>query len=131
LRDQDFALLRWMKPAGPSLLLDAKFVFLRGESIGARNARPAGVTGGSGRACLVVEQAYGPDFALYRAADVDEVVGDHTQPDPAVHSDEALEAAAVEAVSAFDHADAALASGAPFLTGTNASFVRVCARGSW
>jgi hypothetical protein len=36
---------------------------------------------------------------------------DHTKPNPAVHSDEAFEAATVEAVSAFNHADASLGSG--------------------
>ena len=33
--------------------------------------------------------------------------------DPAVHSDEALVAATIEAMSPFDHADAALGPGAP------------------
>ena len=49
------------------------------------------------------------------AADVDEIVGDDAEADPAFHSVVALVAAAVEAVPAFGHADAALASGAPFL----------------
>ena len=49
------------------------------------------------------------------AADVDESVGDDAEADPAFHSGVALVAAAVEAVSAFGHADAPLASGAPFL----------------
>ena len=42
--------------------------------------------------------------------DVDEVVGDDAEPDPALHSDSAFVAAAVEPVSPFDHADAPLAS---------------------
>src|ERR1700724_1389170 len=50
-----------------------------------------------------------------RTADVDDVVGDDAEPDPAVHSDESLVATTGEAVSALDHADASLASGAPFL----------------
>src|ERR1700680_2574441 len=49
------------------------------------------------------------------AADVDESVGDDAEPDPARHSGVALVAAAVESVPALDDADAALASGAPFL----------------
>ena len=48
-------------------------------------------------------------------ADVDEVVGDDAEPDPAFHSGVALVAAAVEAVSASGDADSCLASGAPFL----------------
>ena len=48
-------------------------------------------------------------------ADVDEVVGDHAEPDPALHAGIAFVAAAVEPVSPFDHADAPLASGPPFL----------------
>ena len=47
--------------------------------------------------------------------DVDEVVGDDAEPDPALHSDSAFVAAAVEPVSPFDHADAPLASGSPSL----------------
>ena len=49
------------------------------------------------------------------AADVDEIIGDDTESDPALHSGIALVAAAVEAVSAFEHTDASLASGPPFL----------------
>src|SRR5262249_54043702 len=48
-------------------------------------------------------------------SDVDEVVGDDAEADPTVHADETLVAAAVEAVSALDDADAPLASGAPLL----------------
>jgi hypothetical protein len=57
-------------------------------------------------------------------ADVDDIVGDHTEADPALHSDEAPVTAPVEAMSAFDHADAALTAGAPFLAncGTSAFF---------
>jgi hypothetical protein len=50
-----------------------------------------------------------------RATDVDDIVGDDPEADPAVHSEVALVAAAVEAMSPFDDADAPLASGAPFL----------------
>src|SRR5271169_5829398 len=42
-------------------------------------------------------------------------LGDDAEPDPALHSGIALVAAAAEPVSAFEHADASLASGAPFL----------------
>ena len=44
-----------------------------------------------------------------------DVIGDDTEADPAVHSDVPLVAATIEAVSSFDHADAALGSGAPLL----------------
>src|SRR5450432_19194 len=50
------------------------------------------------------------------AANVDEVVGDHAEADPALHPVIAFVSAAVEAMSAFDHTDATLAAGAPFLT---------------
>src|SRR5262245_32986731 len=52
---------------------------------------------------------------LHCAADVDDVVGDHAEADPALHSNEALVAAAVEPMSALSHTDASLAAGAPFL----------------
>src|SRR5271168_1308864 len=48
-------------------------------------------------------------------ADVEEIVGDDAEPDPTLHSGLALIAAAAEPVSPFDHADASLASGPPFL----------------
>src|SRR4249920_3697419 len=50
------------------------------------------------------------------AADGDEIVGDDAEAYPALHAGVALVAAAVEAMSALDHADAALAAGAPGLT---------------
>src|ERR1700730_17008511 len=49
------------------------------------------------------------------AADVDEVVGDHAETNPALHAGVAFVATAVETMSAFDDADAALTAGAPFL----------------
>src|SRR5215469_16421375 len=52
------------------------------------------------------------------AADVDEVVGDDAEADPAFHSSRSLVAATAEAVSPFDDADAPLASGAPLLAVT-------------
>ena len=52
---------------------------------------------------------------MHGVPDVDEVVGDHAEPDPAPHSGVAFVAAAVEAVPALDHADAALAAGPPLL----------------
>src|SRR5262245_51374382 len=51
-------------------------------------------------------------------ADIDEVVGDDAEADPAIHSDSSLVAATAEAVSSFDDADAPLASGAPLLAVT-------------
>src|ERR1700738_5087738 len=52
---------------------------------------------------------------FHGATDIDNIVGDDAEPDPTVHSDVALVAAAVEAIAPFDHADASLASGAPLL----------------
>ena len=54
-------------------------------------------------------------FVLQKSADVDELVGDHAKPDPALHADLAFVAATVEPVPPHDHADAPLASGPPFL----------------
>src|SRR5260370_26498840 len=48
-------------------------------------------------------------------ADVDEVVSDHAEPDPALHASIALVPGAVEPVPSLDDADAPLATGAPFL----------------
>jgi hypothetical protein len=67
-------------------------------SIAPSNAKPAGVSGGptkpgGGRDGL-------RDRVLFHGAtDVDDVVGDDAEADPAVHSDVALVTAAVEAVS--------------------------------
>src|SRR6267378_8272914 len=48
---------------------------------------------------------------FHGTADVDNVVGDHAEPDPTLHSGIAFVAAAIEPVSPLDHADASLASG--------------------
>jgi hypothetical protein len=66
---------------------------------------------------------YGRESFFYRAGGVDEVVGDYTEPDPAIHSDEAFVSASVESVPPLGHADAALASGPPFLAMRNRSAV--------
>src|SRR3982074_1128275 len=55
---------------------------------------------------------------FHGAANIDDVVGNDAETDPALHSSFALVATAVEPVSPFDHADAALASGAPLLAVT-------------
>ena len=57
------------------------------------------------------------------AADVDEIISDHTEADPALHSGIAFVAAAIETVSPLDHADATLASGAPFLAVAEPAFL--------
>ena len=48
-------------------------------------------------------------------SNVDEIIADHAEPDPALHPLFALVPAAVETVSPLGNADASLASGAPFL----------------
>src|SRR5262249_29663525 len=55
---------------------------------------------------------------FHSATDIDEVVGDHAEADPAIHSDRSLVAATAKAVSPLDHADSPLASGAPLLAVT-------------
>src|SRR5262249_43278574 len=50
------------------------------------------------------------------ATDVDDVIGDDAETNPAVHSDKSLVSAACEAVAPLGHADASFTSGAPFLT---------------
>ena len=50
------------------------------------------------------------------ATNIDEVVGNHAKADPALHPDLTLIPAAGETMPPLDDADAALASGAPFLT---------------
>src|SRR5215471_19821772 len=44
-----------------------------------------------------------------------EIVGDHAESDPTLHSIVALISTAIEAIAPLDHADASFASGAPFL----------------
>ena len=61
------------------------------------------------------EEGLRPRLLGHDAADVDEVVGDHPEADPALHPGITLVSAAIEPVPALDHADASLASGAPFL----------------
>jgi len=63
----------------------------------------------------LMERALSAGPFLHRPADVDDIVGDHTEADPTLHSDKALVTAPVEAMSAFNHADAPLTAGAPFL----------------
>ena len=60
---------------------------------------------------------------VQRSADVDEVVGDHAEPDPALHAGLAPVAAAREAVPALDDADASFAAGAPFLAVAEPAFL--------
>src|SRR6516164_9273481 len=55
-------------------------------------------------------------FLVDGAADVDEIIGDHAEPDPTLHPIFAFVATTIEPVSSLRHADAALASGTPFLT---------------
>ena len=52
---------------------------------------------------------------LDRATNIDEVVGNHPKPDPALHADLAPISAAVKTMPPLGDADAALAAGAPFL----------------
>ena len=49
------------------------------------------------------------------AADVDQVVGNHPEADPALDTGIPLVPAAIESMPSFDHADATLAAGPPFL----------------
>ena len=56
-------------------------------------------------------------------ADIDQVVGDHPEADPALHSVLSAVSAAVEAVAAFADADTAFASGAPSLPVAEPSLV--------
>src|SRR3974377_897783 len=51
----------------------------------------------------------------HEPTDVDKIVGDYAEGNPALHSDIGLVAAAIETISPLDHADAPLAAGAPFL----------------
>src|SRR5246127_2846186 len=77
---------------------------------------PAGDTGGGspkGRSCS--SGVFPCPFLVDGAADVDEIIGDHAEPDPTLHSIFAFVPTAVEAVSPLAHADAALAAGPPFL----------------
>src|SRR5690348_9649065 len=56
------------------------------------------------------------DHALLDGApEVDDIVGNHAEPNPAVHSEVTLVAASLEPVAPLDHADASLASDAPLL----------------
>jgi hypothetical protein len=56
------------------------------------------------------------------AADVDEVVGDDAEANPAIHSGRSLVAATAKALSPFDDADVPLASGALLLAVAEPSF---------
>ena len=58
----------------------------------------------------------------YSASNVDEIVGDHAEPDPTLHSVITFVSAATETVSLLGHADPSLASGSPFLALRNQRF---------
>ena len=49
----------------------------------------------------------------YGAADVDQIVGDHAEPNPAFDAGLAFVSAAVQSMSPLDHADAVLGAGPP------------------
>ena len=55
---------------------------------------------------------------MHGATDVDEVVGDDAEADPAIHPEGSLVPATAESVSPFDDADAPLAPGTPLLAAT-------------
>jgi hypothetical protein len=80
-------------------------------------AKPAGVTGGL-KNPMLASDLLSLGGLFHNIADVDEVVGDDTETNPAIHSGSSPVAATVEAVSPFDDADAPLASGAPLLAVT-------------
>ena len=63
-----------------------------------------------------------------RAANIDEIVCNHAEPDPALHAFVTFVPAAIEAMSALADADASLASGSPSLTVADPSSARVCAQ---
>jgi hypothetical protein len=62
-------------------------------------AKPAGVAGGCCRSAYWGRASFG-GVLVHCPADVDDVISDHAEGDPALHPDEALVAAAAEAMSA-------------------------------
>jgi hypothetical protein len=80
------------------------------------NAKPAGVAGGEGLKFLRLGEDGRLDGRTFHcAANIDEVVTDHTETDPALHSRISFVPTAIEPVPPLDHADASLASGPPLL----------------
>src|SRR5207302_9892660 len=79
----------------------------------ARRVRDRGVRAGPLWVALVLDCA----------TNIDEVVGNHSEPDPALHADLAPIAAAVEAMPPLGDADAALAPGPPFLAIAEPTFL--------
>jgi hypothetical protein len=74
---------------------------------------PLEETGSGFGARLGVVSAFGCDGEC--VADVDQVVGDDTEADPALDAGQAFVAAAVQAVASLQKADAAFTAGAPLL----------------
>src|SRR5215471_14505971 len=72
-------------------------------------------------------------FLTYGATNIDEIIGDHAESDPALHSVFAFVPTTVEPVSPLGHADAALAAGPPILAVTEPAllFARAGAQHSW
>src|SRR6516162_1918869 len=58
-----------------------------------------------------------------RASDINEIIRDHTEPDPAFHSIITFVPAAIETVAPLGDADASLGSGPPFLTLAEPAFL--------
>jgi hypothetical protein len=81
---------------------------------------PPGRAAGAGSGCGRV-QTLRSSLSAHHLADVDEIVGDHAESDPTLHSIVALISTAIEAIAPLDHADASFASGAPFLAVAEAS----------
>jgi hypothetical protein len=84
--------------------------------------RPTGRTGGPRNNWLTVQllNDRSGSFLLFLpagedSADVDEVIADHAETDPALHSAITLVAASVEPVTTLHHADAPFTAGSPFL----------------
>src|ERR1700704_797836 len=70
---------------------------------------------------------------VHRAADVEEIVGDYAEPDPALHSIIGLVPAATESMSSFDDAECVprIRCAISGHCGTSASSALVCVRDSW
>ena len=80
------------------------------------------VTGWAGGEWLIVRVTeLLANLLLQGSTDVDEIIGDHGEPNPTLHTGFASVAAAVQSVSPLDYADSSLASGPPFLAVTKPS----------
>src|SRR5256885_1151360 len=104
-------------------LSGAKIVFPREWSMVRRKQNPPEWPAGGLRCLKICAADLLDGLTFHCAADIDEVIPDHTEPDPALHSSISSVPAPVEPVPPLDHANTSLAPGPPLLAVAEPAFL--------